>query len=414
MTSRLLFLNDDAVPHHIGGAAVVMQNLRLALAQEGMQSSVITTHQDRSRGNEVRWQDQAGDIISIYREPAGTNEHRRCIRDAAVDTHMERLMNEIKPTVVHAHNIHSNLTYECLRIAKKHTDNIFLTAHDSYLVSFGRVNSEKYRNAALHEKAIQLNQWNHLFIAGRKYAPHRNQKIRTILKETQTTVITYSHAMQRFLEANGIQNPHYIASGMPLPELPSDDAVKAARKKWNLEGPTILFAGRISPDKGILSLLHAFEHVREDIPEAHLLIVGKEERLKPHLERVSTATANAIRCTGWIEAKDMNLAYRAADVVTVPSLYLDNFPTVNLEAMAMERPVIGTCFGGTPEAIIDDETGIILDPRDAHNFANTMKELLSDESKRARMGTNGRKRVAENFSAHKYVAAHKTLYSTVH
>ena len=91
-------------------------------------------------------------------------------------------------------------------------------------------------------------------------------------------------------------------------------------------------------------------------------------------------------------------AYRAASAVLVPSIYPDPFPTVNLEAMALGRPVVGTRFGGTPEVVEEGRTGFIVDPRDAEATARALTSLLADPEAADRMGRAGRERIAREFS----------------
>ena len=107
----------------------------------------------------------------------------------------------------------------------------------------------------------------------------------------------------------------------------------------------------------------------------------------------------------------MPAVFAAADVVTTPSLYLDAFNLMNIEAMAMERPVVGTCFGGTTEIIENNVTGIIVDPTDAKTYASALTTLLQDTDRRKRMGMAGKKRVEENYSLDTFVDRHLAAYS---
>ena len=94
-------------------------------------------------------------------------------------------------------------------------------------------------------------------------------------------------------------------------------------------------------------------------------------------------------------------------MVVVLSLYLDPFPTVNLEAMASGKPIVGTCFGGTPEAVANNETGYIVNPYDEKELAAKIIDLLKNPEKAKLFGTNGRHRVEKFFSLDQQVQ--KTL-----
>ena len=75
----------------------------------------------------------------------------------------------------------------------------------------------------------------------------------------------------------------------------------------------------------------------------------------------------------------------------------------NIEAMAASKPVVGTRFGGTPEIVIDNETGYIVNPLNDKLMADKILNLLEDKTKAETFGGNGRKRVEENFSLSKQI-----------
>ena len=113
---------------------------------------------------------------------------------------------------------------------------------------------------------------------------------------------------------------------------------------------------------------------------------------------------------GWLSGAELLGAFQLADVVAVPSICFDTFPTVCLEAMALGSPVIATCFGGSRELVKDGETGYIINPFDIETFAEHLQTLLSDDELRARMGRRGREHVAANFRLDQQVAAVTALY----
>ena len=82
----------------------------------------------------------------------------------------------------------------------------------------------------------------------------------------------------------------------------------------------------------------------------------------------------------------------------MPSICFDTFPTVNLEAMAARKPVVATCFGGSPEVVIDGETGYIVNPLDTELYTDRLARLLHDADLRAKMGEKGSERIHTQFS----------------
>ena len=102
--------------------------------------------------------------------------------------------------------------------------------------------------------------------------------------------------------------------------------------------------------------------------------------------------------SGWIKHSEIKYAYGSSDVVLVLSQYIDPFPTLNLEAMASKKPVIGTVMGGTKEIVIDDKTGYIINPKDIDEVSKKILDLLENKERASAYGLNGFRRVSEKFS----------------
>ncbi len=390
---RIVLLNDDALPQARGGAAVVVERLRRAYAAAGHEVALITTHQEGEERRERA--DDAGRIIRLPIRYDLRERHRRCIHNPDAVEQMADMLRRLRPDTVHAHNIHTYLTYESLLMAREHTDRIVLTAHDTFLVSFGRTRGNS-----------RLTIPDHIAAAGRRYRPFGNRRIRHILRASGTRVVAISHVLASFLGKNGIAAESVIHNGVEVSPPPAPAAVEAFRMKHGIRGPTILFGGRVSGDKGIGALLMVFAIVRREIPEVQLLIVGDRERAEKYVMGRS-----GVVLAGHLPQEEMPLAFAASDVVTTPSLYLDPFNLMNIEAMAAGKPVVGTCFGGTPEIVVDGETGLIVDPRNAGAFAGALIALLRDPAKAEAMGERGRQRVRERFSLAKQAQAYLGLLS---
>lgn len=402
---RIALLNDDALPAARGGAAVIVDKLQQGYHERGHETLLITTHQDASLGNIVRSQGMIS-LLSLY--PL-RKQHRHCLGDPAMHKMLSDILSEWKPDAVHAHNVHHHITYESLVIAARHTKKILLTAHDTLLVSYGRVRGPRYEEAAIKGMPLQMHWWENLAEAGRKYWPPRNRAIRRILRKSGTGVVAISSAVASFLRMNGIAVAATIPNGIESWDTPSEELILHFKAQYGISGPAVLFVGRVRKDKGIRALLAAADRVLDAMPNAQFIVNGEMEHLLPHLAFATERVRKAVVPTGWISREQTQLSYFACDVVTTPSLYLDNFPTVNLEAMAAGKPVAGTCFGGTPEVVADGTTGIIVNPRNSVEFSNALMTLLRNTDQAKKMGDAGKKRVQKDFSVEKQVDAYLHL-----
>jgi glycosyltransferase involved in cell wall biosynthesis len=208
-------------------------------------------------------------------------------------------------------------------------------------------------------------------------------------------VVAHSEYIARHLETNGIE-----ASVVPL-------FVEARRPAEQPDGPArILFSGRLTPAKGVGTLLKAAAAV-----DARFDICG-DGWWAPTARRLARRTGVEERVTfhGWVGSEALASAYESAAVVVVPSHWPEPVGLVGLEAMAHGRPVVASATGGIPEWLADRETGLLVRPGDANALADALRRLLADPPARRRMGAAGAARVAREFSEQRYVEAIEQAY----
>jgi glycosyltransferase involved in cell wall biosynthesis len=154
---------------------------------------------------------------------------------------------------------------------------------------------------------------------------------------------------------------------------------------------------RLCDVKGQRELLQAVAR----LPEARLVLAGRDLEqggaFQDSLERESEQLGIRERVEfGFHE--DVPALLESLDVVALPS-WTEGLPVVLLEAMAHARPVVATPVGGTPELVVDGETGLLVPPRDPEALAAALRRLLEDPDLARRLGEAGRTRVAERFTA---------------
>lgn len=158
----------------------------------------------------------------------------------------------------------------------------------------------------------------------------------------------------------------------------------------------IFFVGRINPQKGILPLLQAFEHVLKAHPDAELVIGGATafginsetdyvRQLRELALKLNMGPKPKVSFTGYIE-HDTQLPqyFQEAAVAVFPSVFEEPFGMVICEAMACGTPVITTRRGGIPEAA--GEAALIVDSPDPALLADAIIQLLNDDHLRAELG----------------------------
>ncbi|MHA2030384.1 MAG: glycosyltransferase, partial [Candidatus Kariarchaeaceae archaeon] len=140
-------------------------------------------------------------------------------------------------------------------------------------------------------------------------------------------------------------------------ELPS-----RLRNELNFPQNSIIIGsvGRLHPQKGFLQIIDAIQYLRSPISEIYLIIIGDGELrhcLEKHVK--SVGLENRVRFTGW--RNDIPNFLTMINIFVLPSLW-EGMPNAVLEAMAAGLPVVATNVGGTPEVVVDGETGFLVPP----------------------------------------------------
>ena len=169
----------------------------------------------------------------------------------------------------------------------------------------------------------------------------------------------------------------------------------------------ILTVARLDKQKGLEYLLEAAALV----PETIFVLAGAGPE-RPALEAQTRALGlnNRVVFLGYRDDVDNLLA--SCDLFVLPSLF-EGLPLSVLEAMAAGKPVVATAIGGTDETIIDGETGLLVPPADPAALANAIRRLLADPILSRRLGTAGRARVHQQFSAQNMVRRITEIYDEI-
>ena len=187
---------------------------------------------------------------------------------------------------------------------------------------------------------------------------------------------------------------------------PAAAAVTAVRARHRIgEGPLVLYAGKLSLGKGTGVFLEALDGIRAKVPGVRFALAGKGDWPVP--------PAPDVRRLGSVAQPDLFALYLAADVIVVPSVWPEPLSRVILEAMALGRPVVATRVGGSPEAVEDGVTGLLVPKRDPAALAGAVSDLLLDPERRKKMGEAARRRLATVFDEERLVAQLLAVYREV-
>lgn len=175
------------------------------------------------------------------------------------------------------------------------------------------------------------------------------------------------------------------------------------------ESFVIINVGRLSPEKDQATLLKAFRRMRRKKMDAFLLIAG-DGPLRGKLEQkaMEFEVADRVKFLGFRD--DVVSLLQASDVFVLSS-YREGLSLSLLEAMACGKPVVATKIGGTPEAVVEDETGFLVPCGFPERIEVAVQKLFINRQKAVDMGAAARRKVEERFSLVKMAGEYQQLYS---
>ena len=406
---KILILTDAIEPFSHGGAQKSAYDMWQGYKKKGHQVIVATTVQD------IRL-DQSKNILSnVYKFYADYHDRWRgffSLWNPSLLGKLRKVLEKEKPDIVHVHNIHKYFSYSSLALIKKMGIPLVLTIHDCMPICYKKFTCFINKNdlaACGSDKRYKVSFWRCLACQrGRLLInPFRNYFVRYFIKKYPDKVIAVSQELQKLLRINGIRCDDFIHHGVDMDKFVTNEAQAISFKnEYKLNNKKIIFfGGRVSEAKGIDYLIKAVDFLYEKRQDFLLLIAGDKNYNVAHFRY------DRILTVGWLSQEKLNAAYTCADVVVYPSICFDTFGLINLEAMAMKKPVVATCFGGSKEVVIDGQTGFIVNPFDVKLMIEKIEYLLDNPNKAKEMGEAGYRRVVEKFTRRKEIELYLHIFN---
>ncbi|MDQ0285846.1 glycosyltransferase involved in cell wall biosynthesis [Desulfofundulus luciae] len=313
------------------------------------------------------------------------NDIRRLIGD---------FIQQVHPDIIHAHNMHyfSPVHLEALLEAKRRWGiPLVLTAHNVWSDS---VWEEMCRHASEWDAVIAVSHY------------IKKELVKAGFPEDRITVVHHGIDLERFRPPT------------------KEDLQKAWETYPELKGKRVIFhPARMSFDKGCHISIKAFKLIKEQFPDALLVLAGTEKtvdwgsRQPEHVSMIKRLITElglerdvSIRFFSWDE---IPLMYQAAEICIYPSCFEEPFGLAMLESLATGRPMVVSRAGGMPEVIQDDMNGYVVPMHDHEALAERCCHLLANPQKARQMGETGRQMVEKNFTREVMTARTLQVYGKV-
>ena len=160
----------------------------------------------------------------------------------------------------------------------------------------------------------------------------------------------------------------------------------------------ILFLGRLCKEKGLRELFSVLPQLHEQFPQMRLLLGGiwEDEDLREEAAKMKEYVTDL----GWLQGEAKKDYLRISDLFVFPT-YFEGQPVSVLEAMAYQCGIVATNVGGIPQMVEQEQTGLLIEPKDPEGLKSALEKLLSDPEVCERLGKNARAKVQKEFSIEK-------------
>jgi glycosyltransferase involved in cell wall biosynthesis len=231
-------------------------------------------------------------------------------------------------------------------------------------------------------------------------------------------ILVNAEAVRRWLVDEGYDDSKIVVipNGVDLTRFAAPPDPDRLRRELGVPvgAPIVVIVSRLTRLKGLEQLLEAAALLRAQQPEARYLVVGEtapsDTAYLDVLKRLAVAHGVADRIVFTGLRSDVPAVLAAADVSVMPSLN-EALSNVLLESMAAGAPTVATRVGGTPEAIVDGATGLLVPPGDARALAAAIARLIADRALASRIGQAARCLIHDRFSIDRMVTATEQLYA---
>lgn len=304
---------------------------------------------------------------------------------------MRRLIGKERPDIVHVHSVYPMFSPSILVACRRMNVPVVMTVHSHnltcptwYHLHKGRVCEECVGG---HEYRCVLKNCRNNLLESSAYALRSSvaRSFRLFHNNVDVLIALTPFAKAKLMQA-GFRDDQVAVVPNPasLAEAAADPSA----------GEYVAFAGRISPEKGIRTLLAA----AAQMPDVPFKVAGDG----PVLREMKAHAPQNVEFVGQLLPAGLSDFYSRARMVVVPSVWFEQFPMVVLEAMGRALPVIGSRIGGLPAIIEEDRTGSLFEPGDAESLAQQVRRLWRDPQLCRRMGIAGRQKAMREFTEETY------------
>lgn len=387
--------------HPIGGAEKLLFDTLGLLESKGYTNVIIYNKHPRQQPGGTRPEYSCfGLELFEYYHPFYTLIARQAIRK------IEKIIKKHSPDVCHIHNLQNPFVIEYLvkrlpTVRSIHDPRLYCFTHwkllpDKSICSYPLgpecINQGCITKGIRPRTSFELNA---CFVV-KNLEVHKKMPL----------LITESRSETESMLENGFI-PDQIAWLPNCTNIESEQAsIQYEEQYFDPDQKIILFVGRASYEKGAHVLIDACEFVRSSCK----IVIITAGPLLEEIQLKASKYGNCIEIIPGLSYEETKKYYARASVVVVPSVWLENFCLVGLEAFANRKPVIGSRIGGIQDWLKENETGWFFEPGNAYDLADKIDMALADPEQLRRMGVAAYARVCNYYNGNIYISRLIEIY----
>lgn len=316
---------------------------------------------------------------------------------------INRFIHRTNPDIIHLNNFAHQISPSILHIFRKKKTPVVMTLHDykiicaSYLMIKNQHVCEACKGGRYYQcflnKCTKNSYFKSFVNTIEMYLHHKILHIYDLID----IFISPSMFMLRKLREMGFKKD--------VVYLPNFIRIEDYRPAFDSKDKTVCYFGRLSPEKGIFTLIDA---VRDT--EIQLVVIGEGPLRSELKDMIRKEGLRNVLYLGYKSGEDLKRHIRESLVVVLPSECYENNPRALLEAFALGKPVIGSRIGGIPEIVKEDENGLTFEPGNAVDLREKLIYMIKNSNKTRNMGKNARRFVEDNFDSEQHYKQLMQIY----
>jgi glycosyltransferase involved in cell wall biosynthesis len=359
-----------------GGEDVVVQQERRLLERNGHKVSIY------QRSNHELNSLSFGQRLGLIGRVVSASDSSKAVR---------RILRSLKPDLVHVHNTFMMVSPSVYEACQQERVPVVQTLHNYRLLCPA---ATFYRDGRICQDCVT-----NTLLCGVQHGCYRDSRAMTgaiaLMLKTHRLRKTWYREIDAYIAISSFVKDQFSQAGFPSDKIhikPNFVAQDPGTRQQT--GKYALFVGRLTPEKGIETVVEAWKHVPVDVP---LLVVG-DGPLRSQMEAAVKNLPN-IRFTGWVKREEVQSMMKEAAFVIAASTWYEPFGLILAESFACGTPVLGARIGAIETMLHDGVTGLHFSPGNSRELAEKAKWAWEHPTEFALMGKAARRTYEENYTS---------------